>query len=351
MNSHHTYVHWISTLTWKECNLILSSFLPKCKPGVLKTLTMCHDSPSGMFFDAPTGHRLPAYLSLLYTDIEIGDSAAERAEFDRVLASLTTLRLTGFYPFWTSQAYHGLIELHLLCGSLCPDKAVISEDHLIGILRASPALRTLEFSLTIVEALPSDSSISPICLEHLELLNVARVVPNKLGALLRWITPGLKPLQLVIDLDSDCDVELPDNLVTSFFARSQVSKVYTEQGNYETVLFKFLNLCPHLKTLACSSIQSSRSHIPEQDGPFISHPALETILVIDSLVDTTCLRNVINVINGCPVLREILFCGCDYMDDEPSSLCADHLQVIAELGPKVKIIDYDPTRNWGIFAS
>ncbi|KAL5638823.1 hypothetical protein ACGC1H_003247 [Rhizoctonia solani] len=338
--------------TWKECNLILSPFLPKCKPGVLKTLTTCHESPMGIFFDAPTRNGLPAYSSSRYTDIKIGDSATESVELDRVLASLTTLRLNGFYPFWTSQAYHGLIELRLLRGDLPPENAVISENHLTGILRASPALRILEFSLTIVEALPKDSSISPISLEHLELLNVAQVAPNKLGALLRWVAPGLKPLQLVINLDSDRDVELWRSVVASFFARSQVSKIYTEQGNYETVFFKLLNLCPHLETLACSSIQSSRLHVPEQDGPFISHPTLETLLVLGGSVDTTCLRNVINVINGSPALREILFRKCHYMDGKSSSLlCDDHLQVIAELGPRVKIIDYDLTRDWEIFAS
>ncbi|EUC55938.1 F-box-like domain protein, partial [Rhizoctonia solani AG-3 Rhs1AP] len=333
---------------WKECNLILSSFLPKCKPGVLKTLTMCHDSPTGMFFDAPTGHRLPAYLSLLYTDIEIGGSAAERAEFDRVLASLTTLRLTGFYPFWTSQAYHGLIELRLLRGSLRPDKAVISEDHLIGILRASPALRILEFSLTIVEALFEDSSISPISLEDLESLSITQVADNKLGALLRWVAPGLKPFQLVINLNPDRDVELLDDQVTSFFARSQVSEIYTEANNHETVI-KLLNLCPRLQTLACSHIRDSQPLQPEQDDPIISHATLRSLWIVHSSLDTARL---LNIIKGSPALREILIWRCLYEGRLLSSpLYAGHVQAMAELGPKVKTIDHDPTRNWEISVS
>ncbi|KDN41209.1 hypothetical protein RSAG8_07623, partial [Rhizoctonia solani AG-8 WAC10335] len=267
--------------------------------------------------------------------MQIGDSTTEIGDFDRVLASLTTLRLTGFYPFWTSQAYHGLIELRLVRGYLRPENALISEDHLIGIIRASPALRILQFSLTIVKALPAESLVSPISLEHLELLNVAGTAPNGLGTLLRWVAPGSKPLQLAIDIGSDYDsgiawLRLADSAVTSFFARSQVSKIYTAHGDYKT-MFKLLDLCPRLKTLACSYIDTSkpRSNLPEQDGLFITHPALESLFILKESYS----GNVIITIAYAP---------------NHSALITYDLTV--GRGPDVQIINYDPTRDWEISA-
>ncbi|KDN36619.1 hypothetical protein RSAG8_10722, partial [Rhizoctonia solani AG-8 WAC10335] len=245
-------------------------------------------------------------------------------------------------------------ELRLIRGALRPDNAVISEDDLIGIIRASPALRILQFSLTIVQALSAEPLVSPISLEHLELLNVAGMAPNELGALLRWVAPGPKPLRLAINLDSDCSsdiawLRLPDNEVTSFFARSHVSKIYPEHGDYK-IMFHLLDLCPCLTTLACSSTKTSepQSHLPEQDELFISHPALESLLILKGSVNTTPM---LNIISGSPALQRILFWKCYYYDGQSSkSLCVDNLEVMVGLGPVVQIIDYDPTRDWEISA-
>ncbi|KDN36602.1 hypothetical protein RSAG8_10705, partial [Rhizoctonia solani AG-8 WAC10335] len=264
--------------------------------------------------------------------MQMGDSTAEIGDFDRVLASVTTLRLNGFYPFWTSQAYHGLIELRLIRGALRPDNAVISEDDLIGIIRASPALRILQFSLTIVQTLSAEPLVPPISLEHLELLNVAGMAPNELGTLLRWVALGPKSLRLAINLDSDCSsdtawLRLPDNEVTSFFARSHVSKIYTEHGDYKT-MFHLLDLCPRLKTLAWALYLTSR---------------LGVLIDAQGSVNTTPM---LNIISGSPALQRIIFWKCYYYDGQSSKLlCVDNLEVMVGLGPVVQIIDYDPTRD------
>ncbi|KAH7333893.1 hypothetical protein B0J17DRAFT_770998 [Rhizoctonia solani] len=106
---------------------------------------------------------------------------------DPVLEPLNVLRLKGAYPPWTSKAYYGLVELRL-AHSITRSTAqtpLISKKHLQGILRASPALRVLQFSIGVAQLTPTDSHVIPVPLDHLEVLSVVHIKDDKLGIFLR----------------------------------------------------------------------------------------------------------------------------------------------------------------------
>ncbi|KDN38425.1 hypothetical protein RSAG8_09519, partial [Rhizoctonia solani AG-8 WAC10335] len=71
--------------------------------------------------------------------------AEERLE--EVLFSVTSLHLEKVYPFWTSRAYYGLVELTLTGDPYSRSEIKCLE--LEGILRASPGLQKLRFGLDV----------------------------------------------------------------------------------------------------------------------------------------------------------------------------------------------------------
>ncbi|KDN36601.1 hypothetical protein RSAG8_10704, partial [Rhizoctonia solani AG-8 WAC10335] len=170
---------------------VLATIFAQCKPGTLKFLTISHYDGNPIFLDVASGR--PEYANRKCEVLTMGN-------LDPALASVTVLRVKGIYPIWTSKAYHGLVELRLIHSAslLYHSNISISENHLRGILAASPALRILEFSVEIVEMLPDDASSVPVPLNLLALINIAEMSLAQIGIFWRLLAPGSKPLRLAI---------------------------------------------------------------------------------------------------------------------------------------------------------
>ncbi|KAL5638839.1 hypothetical protein ACGC1H_003256 [Rhizoctonia solani] len=324
----------------------LSACLAHCNLGMLKTIITSYVSFGKntryyVFFDRATS--IPAYLSDEHAYL-VGDSIPNQN-----LAFITNLRLSGWYPSWTSTAYHGLIELQLL-STAAPNHVLISEHHLLGILGASPALRILEFDLEIVVSHLADEAIVPVQLECLESLKVGLVAGRKLGDLVRWLFPGSIPFQLSLSDTDDEDIpalSLPllDHDVTSFFSRSNIKEVHAAFFNSWS-LDKISNLCPHLHTLALESFNFSNNS--EQTSHPILPPNLESLFLLDCLVVPQ--PTFINATHS-PALKSLLLWNCSYFDDSgarktyPNGLD----NILVDNCPDARVVDYNPIQGWSFF--
>ncbi|KEP45377.1 F-box-like domain protein, partial [Rhizoctonia solani 123E] len=164
------------TLRTDAYRSVLSASLLLCDPGTFTTLVATREpdilASTYIFFDMPD-FGIPEHGVGFYQQIF---TLANEA----VLLSIKVMRLHACYPFWTSKAYYGLVELRLTPRTA---DVPISEAHLCDILQASPGLRILEFALKIVDFLPEGTTI-PVRLDCLEVLNIRmmnyRLVPNLL---------------------------------------------------------------------------------------------------------------------------------------------------------------------------
>ncbi|KAG8727219.1 hypothetical protein FRC11_013678 [Ceratobasidium sp. 423] len=107
-----------------------------------------------------------------------------------LLLSVRVLRLTCFNFDWTSKAYHGLTELRTN-NCYAPNQF-----ELRSIFQSSPQLRVLELGEVGVSL--QHAPLAPVRLDNLEILSLLSIKDSYLGAVLRLIEPGLKPLSLSI---------------------------------------------------------------------------------------------------------------------------------------------------------
>ncbi|KAH7335661.1 hypothetical protein B0J17DRAFT_629908 [Rhizoctonia solani] len=187
-------------------------------------------------------------------------------DIERGFNHLSVLHLAGFFPRWTSVAYHGLVDLRLTS----PHSIFwswIKEPDLISVLRASPALRILFLQLDITDRHPDYMPIIPVHLNHLEVLSIItdsfwtkeEDPPAEAGKLLRFIVPGLRPLRFIfqtIDYANDRSFEE----VKNFFMRSNVLK-FCSHDAYPP-LDELLSHSPNLQTLVfrgCIQRDSSKN--------------------------------------------------------------------------------------------
>lgn len=169
--------------------------------------------------------------------------------FEEVLRYITILRLDGAYPYWTSQAYHGLVKLHLTdtLGSF------ITVSQLAGILSASPQLRFLYFGFAITkgQVLPP-----PVYLDDLEVFHLDVEETPERDSILRMIYPGSKPLRMSIALADHENTSLADSEYGRFFARSKVAhlRVDSPSGDASFPLPELLALVPNLCALSLDGV-------------------------------------------------------------------------------------------------
>lgn len=207
------------------------------------------------------------------------------------LRAVTVLQLHGPCPYWTSSAYHGLVELHLAPWAV--STPAMTESQLIGILAASPKLRVLHLNISITGAAPLDSeaSIVPMRLGYLEILNVTRMDPYTLATLLRLLAPASDFLQLAIYLASRSIFLSPGlkSEINKFLARSPVGRLHVHDPEASVSLTKLLDLCPHLRDLALEGL----IHKPNLRA--ISHRGgAETLTTHPPILNLFLLRSSIN---------------------------------------------------------
>ncbi|CAE6517210.1 unnamed protein product [Rhizoctonia solani] len=172
------------------------------------------------------------------------------------------LRLYGMYIDWGSQAYHGLVELSLISSQgTYVNIATISESQLKAILTSSPGLRIFRFGLKVLPdislTLPAGSTVEPVQLDDLQILDVDLQprTEKSLPYILRWVSPGSKPLMLLLPRchgsisESDLITQNRPEIDT-FLRRAKVTElcIYTRAASIDWLL----SLVPDLRTLSVS---------------------------------------------------------------------------------------------------
>ncbi|KAL5632254.1 hypothetical protein ACGC1H_000302 [Rhizoctonia solani] len=183
-------------------------------------------------------------------------------QIQNLFAPLTVLRLHGLFPYWSSTAYQGLVDLRLLSRNSRP-RTPIREGQFKTILASSPGLRILHFGLNILDPIPDNQQIIPVHLPELQVVKIFPLHPiaeaNQCPSrLLRLLAPGTKPLRLSIE-----DYYIPgaglEAEMERFFARSRVVRFYTR------VVFPPMNLlCHHAAHLELVVLDGFESYSQDQ---------------------------------------------------------------------------------------
>ncbi|KAL5639661.1 hypothetical protein ACGC1H_006311 [Rhizoctonia solani] len=222
----------------------------------------------------------------------------EHSRLEAVLASVTALHLIGLYPTWTSQAYHGLVELRLVNSPGAIDS--IPEHQLITILQSSPGLRILQTGLQITDRVEEHLNVS-VSLPDLEVLQVdSEAFPRSNLChleLVRFLVPGLQPLNLTIQCHGLQLTELSKAHTKAFLARSNVTQFHADQ-----VLcpYDILPLMSGLKALILSNCvplpvgQLGLVEPPDQaDSSSAVYPKLDVCLILECALPLDQFRDII----------------------------------------------------------
>lgn len=271
---------------------------------------------------------------------------------DKLLHSVTNLRLHGLYFPWAHQAYHGLVELSLT--RYIGSDIRITEAELIDIFRSSPRLQTLKFNIPISDPVPEPSSMSAVHLEDLEVLNLTYLESRHLGNFLRLLTPGSKPLRFSFTHHDGNFLPPVKDEITSFFARSNVARVCVEEVPYSPypTFCELLDLLPDLQVLALQGPRSSRSVrlTLEPDEPkslptYANLPHADTLCLTGCRVDLDWVEETIKrhevgrvIFEGCTVGEE----GRAQSDHELKARLSGVCPVVICVGKE----ESNPVRYW-----
>ncbi|KAL5638640.1 hypothetical protein ACGC1H_003111 [Rhizoctonia solani] len=236
------------TLTISESREMYRSFLVTCfsnvTPGTLTSVSIrsAGREGSGRPFLVEASDLQPGVDKLTGLPSEIVEAAWQ---------AVNVLQLRGFRPTWSSQAYHGLIELRLVrVGS-------ISQSRFRSILYSSPQLRVLELDLELQKYTPGDPSIAAVRLDSLEILILGGSKQKQLGSILQLIAPGSKPLSLSIvnPYIGSPEFSSKDELAR-FVARSRITRLSAHEFRNYSQLAEILSLMPGLQVVAVDALHS-----------------------------------------------------------------------------------------------
>ncbi|KEP50356.1 F-box-like domain protein [Rhizoctonia solani 123E] len=229
---------------------MLEYFFARCKPGVLtKYVARCNSPWVLLPFIEPAETPHSSDGALLAVPIH---------QLDEVWLGISSVRVNGLCPYWNSKMYQGLVELYI--GRGVPD---ISMSDLVSILRSSPKLQVFHFQTEIEDLTDAEEvtpNINPVYLEDLrELSLMVRDSEITTSHVLRWITPGQRPLRLSLADD-------PHGVVADFCCRANVTQLYVWcPGDLTSIL----NQCRRLETLVLNELDSDThglySILPEDD--------------------------------------------------------------------------------------
>ncbi|KDN47817.1 hypothetical protein RSAG8_03237, partial [Rhizoctonia solani AG-8 WAC10335] len=198
---------------------LLAGLFSRVVPGTLRSLCFNSQPEPGFLV---TNDSIPLGPGpLLMRTVPLAESS-----FEGVLSPVMSMQLDGMYPYWTSRAYVGLIELKLET-SQNHDIEIITELELANVLRASPGLRVFRFSLKIsLESGIGPSMPEAIKLSHLEIIQLTGKYPSAQEAVLRMIYPGQLPLQMSIEVTENFSLLSPYWVqFVNFISRSKISQL------------------------------------------------------------------------------------------------------------------------------
>ncbi|KAL5632253.1 hypothetical protein ACGC1H_000301 [Rhizoctonia solani] len=336
---------------------VFDSMVPILSPKLFNTLYMsCDVSLPDPFF---AGRNSDPWITHNSDDLDECPNILrwESIAIDGSLSGVSNLHLQGVYFNWSSQLYHGLVDLRLTSPPV-GKAADIDVYALRSILSNCPGLRIFHFSLELVtyddpgyEYLYKDSS-DPVCLPDLEVIYVstARAYYGKYpsfnaGALLRLLAPGSKPLRLTIETGHDRNEPLfNSDGMREFCARSRVERLCVRNA-YPSL--DELRLChlPDLKVLVFDSCRN----ISTQADPKSTF-TLDSCFIHAAKLDLNQLPSLLGL---CPT--GLMFSMCD-IRDEPMGQESGRVIPEAELRaafPTVQFLKdenlwHDPTASWDI---
>ncbi|KAH7332735.1 hypothetical protein B0J17DRAFT_771518 [Rhizoctonia solani] len=199
---------------------IIRASLPRATPGVLTKLDIKDHSVRsisnyGGNIDGLTGWALPTAENL----------GISQHSLDNIVCPIESLRLSGYFFPWTSPAYRGLVELHLLCTRpQYGHRPFIQVAQLREMLLACSKLRILHININITEDI--QPPLSPVTLNELEELNLRGLKRSLYDLLLPLLFPGRKPLQLTFQTPRDEPTILYCPALLAFFRRTNVTSLY-----------------------------------------------------------------------------------------------------------------------------
>ncbi|KDN36566.1 hypothetical protein RSAG8_10740, partial [Rhizoctonia solani AG-8 WAC10335] len=199
----------------------------------------------------------------------------------------------------------------------------ISEQDLIAILKASPGLRVLHFAMNIFGQHGGTKLNGSVVLSDLEELGVFssydfQEKPTlKVGSLLRLLTPGNKPLSLMLqtlDYGSGASWEA----IKGFLARVNVTKFHANNG--APLIGELLRRMPHLTELTFSRL-SGRGPVDGitldalkqaiKDAATVKHPLISWTMR-DCRIYLDQLRLMVKL---CPT-KSLVFYNCIFWENE-----------------------------------
>jgi hypothetical protein len=308
------YDHWYRT--------IFSACFANCEPGTLTQLTVRQKTRD-------CRHKfLGAAENAASSDSLILDMPGQHLE--DLWAPLTVLRLHQIYPYWTSKAYHGLVELRLASSS----PLTIPETELVAILKSSPGLRIFQFGLQIIDQLETDDLITPVHLGDLEVLNLRGVKVEEIGGVLRLLAPGSKPFTISLEASHNAELFLAEYDISQFFARANVTAICAQGLVRYPQIVQLFNLAPRLRALALEWFNADEG-ISKHGG--LSMPFhLDSLYVLDHRIQWTTLCQIIEMHQVQTLI--IWDCTLDQEQVLQSNVC-----------PVIKYLTYDdpnPIEDW-----
>ncbi|EUC62613.1 F-box-like domain protein [Rhizoctonia solani AG-3 Rhs1AP] len=271
----------------------------------------------------------------------------DNVEFDDVFRQLESLRIRQIHPYWGSQAYHGLSELHLASHrSSHSEPLEITIPRLVGILQASPKLRVLRLDLKVTEGQQGAEESSIPDLQQFEVI-------------LPLLAPGTKPLQLTLDdLDEDYDLLLQDT-VQNFFKRSNVArlKLIFPELDYKELDFDLLSLlAPQLRVFILDhysweeylgeiEVPYARFHERDNSAP---NSQLDYLYLHRCRVDLKPCSKLLGDLTHSP--RVLVFWKCIFLEDGERMFDEEEIrEAFQNVSKDVRILKWDtpkPPDDW-----
>ncbi|KDN35520.1 hypothetical protein RSAG8_11515, partial [Rhizoctonia solani AG-8 WAC10335] len=193
---------------------VLNHCLGRNLPGLLKELNIVTDDrgQGRVFIEAGDSAIPHSYPPMVLSHISVD-------RLEAIFLSVETLRLCGAFPYWTSSAYCGLVELSLHSKRDRTRTLQISQSSLWRILLSSPKLQILDLNLNLTDL--SASTAVPIHLDDLQVLRTGSMPMHKFGYLLKFLFPGPKPLTLCCCGYRGRGVLAGDTGITAFLGRAK----------------------------------------------------------------------------------------------------------------------------------
>jgi hypothetical protein len=264
------------------------------------------------------------------------------AQHEDLLSSVRILNLYRAFPWWTSRAYHGLVELRLVSWGPARDSAKIKEPQLVRILQSSPGLKLLHFGIEIA---PSANPYPPVLLGHLEELKIQTGGRESQRILLRLLSPGTKPLEAFINYRP-----MTENPGTSleaetefyeFIGRSNITTLHLESTGMDLHPPTFLQLMPHLRVLTLYHTTFGKINqpfvSPTQGTPV--YPKLHAIHFNFGIVHLEGLRWLCDTQH---LQRATIYQSSIEVGPEPQShRSVDYIRELKELCPVLEVLNND----------